>query len=145
VHTNGDGPRSANKIEVIVDYENVKKLLVDLAKSNNLTEEDLNCYNEDELNFDWHISFKSNLNERFQSNIANLEAAIKLCKSALAANDPLAARIGLLRASVYSHDLTSFFDALRHDLGKASADPRFHWPEIPEDYKIPSKYGFDEK
>jgi hypothetical protein len=131
--------------EMTMDYESIKRTLVDLAMSHNLTAEDLNAYSEEDASFDWHIDWKSDLNFIFSKNVDNLGKSIELYQNAMATNDLITAQVGLLRAGVSSHNLMSFFDALRHDLNRAIIDPRFHWPEIPEDYKIPSKYGFNEK
>ncbi|GAB3628185.1 hypothetical protein PTE30175_05341 [Pandoraea terrae] len=127
-----------------MDFELIKQRLIALAAMHNLTDVDLDFYDEERDEFDWHINWKRDLNESFGAGIARLQASLDLYDKGLAAGDMLAAQAGLLRAGIYAHNLMSFFDALRHDLSKAVIDSRFNWPTFPEGYKIPPHYGYEE-
>jgi hypothetical protein len=57
----------------------------------------------------------------------------------------LTAKAGLIRAGIQLQSLSNFFEGMMHDVKKAYGEPRFNWPEFPDDnWKIPSEYGFKE-
>lgn len=126
-------------------FESLKQLLLNLAKSKGITEEDLNGYDESKEEFNWHIDWNRNLDDWFELNIDRIKDAMKLYENATAQGDLLAAHAGLQRIRLGTHDLMNFFDNFREDLIKFSIDPRFDWPTFPDDYKIPEHYGYSEK
>lgn len=128
-----------------MDLNRIKLLIQALARSHGLTEDDLNHYNEAEDDNDWHMSWKHNQAELFNKRMKRLEAAIDLYDAAVAKNDKLAAKAGLIHAGIQLQNLASFFDGMTHDVKKAYGDPRFDWPQFPEDqWRVPPEYGFKE-
>ncbi|GAB3627742.1 hypothetical protein PTE30175_02438 [Pandoraea terrae] len=126
-----------------MEFNRVGGLLVALAKENGLTSDDLEAFDEQD-DMEWRLPFWGDLDESFNDDAARLQSALDLYEKALAQGDKLTACAGLIRACGYAHNLMSFFDALRHDLNKASLDARFNWPKFPEGYKIPRCYHYEE-
>ena len=112
--------------------EEIKYLLIELAKQNGLSETDLHA--------DWAIDYRENLDQEMQQELAWLVESMRLYRDAQKNNDMLAARSGILRASVRAAILRDFFDAISSDLQRAAL--HFNWPDFPEDYKIPSQYNY---
>ncbi|CAM2339959.1 MULTISPECIES: hypothetical protein [Burkholderia] len=128
-----------------MELNRIKVLLRDLALSHGLTDADLNSYNVEMDDNEWHIDWKRNLDESFDKRIKSIEAAINLYDLAMRSEDRLTAKAGLIHAGIALQDLSNFFDGLMHDVKKAYGDPRFGWPKFPsDDWKIPPEYGFKE-
>jgi len=123
----------------------IKILLRDLALSNGMTDADLSAYNEEADDLEWYINWRKDQDTSFDERMRCLEAAVDLYDSAMKKGDKLTARAGLVRAGIQLQDLAGFFDGMTHDIKKAYGDPRFGWPEFPNDeWKIPPEYGFKE-
>lgn len=128
-----------------LELNRIKIFLRDLALSHGLTDADLNSYNVEVDDNEWHVDWKRNLDESFDERIKSVEAAINLYDFAMRNEDKLTAKAGLIHAGIALQDLSSFFDGLMHDVKKAYGDPRFGWPKFPgDDWRIPPEYGFKE-
>ncbi|WP_420993163.1 hypothetical protein ACKI2N_023550 [Cupriavidus sp. 30B13] len=127
------------------NFEIFKSLLLDLAESKGITEDDLDGYDEARDEFNWHINWKRNLDDWFEMKMQRICDAIELYEAATKQGDLLAARAGLQDVRLATHDLMNFFDDIREDLIKISSDSRFGWPDFPDDYKIPEVYNYSKK
>jgi hypothetical protein len=128
-----------------MELNRIKLLLRDLALSHGMTDDDLNAYNEEFDDFEWHIDWKNDQSASFDEGMRRLEAAINLYDSAMKKGDRLTAKVGLIRAGIELQTLTNFFDGMMRDIKHAYAHPRFGWPKFPsDDWKIPPEYGFKE-
>ncbi|MBN3847837.1 hypothetical protein G3N58_13505 [Paraburkholderia sp. Ac-20342] len=126
-----------------MELNRIKLLLHGLALSHGLTDADLHAYNHTTDDFEWHIDWKKNLTETFESKTKRLKAAINLYDDAMAKGDLLTARAGLVRAGIQLQSLASFFDGMTHDVKKAYGEPHFNWPVFPDgNWKIPPEYDF---
>ncbi|MGF6573837.1 hypothetical protein ABH945_005958 [Paraburkholderia sp. GAS333] len=129
-----------------MELNRIKLLLRELALSHGLTDGDLRKYDQKNDDFEWHIDWKLNLSDELESNMRLLEAAIDLYDSAIGKEDRLTAKAALVDAGITLQGMAAFFDGLTHDIKKAYRDPRFGWPDFPdENWTIPSEYGFREK
>ena len=129
-----------------MDFNKIRDLLVDLAKKNGITREEL----EKEVNpgtdtLAWTVEWTDDLNESFRKDIARLESAVSLHESALENGDLLAAKAGLIHIAVQLHNLESSINSLRKAVKKSYIDQRFNWPAFPDSsYKVPPQYGYKE-
>ncbi|MCW7762534.1 hypothetical protein OPS06_11770 [Photorhabdus sp. JAR] len=63
-------------------------------------------------------------------------------KKALDQNDMVAVQTALVIARIYAMNLRNFFDGIFEDIEMIGWTDRYHWPKIPEDYKIPDHYNY---
>ncbi|KPC53166.1 DUF6853 family protein [Amantichitinum ursilacus] len=119
-------------------FNEIKISLAELAESRGISTH--------ELNEEWNINYRVNLDEDFERLTALLSNYMRIHRLALKQNDLLAARSALVNARVIAHSLCSFFEDIKDDLilaaqsGLNRTDNReLDWPPLLD------KYDFDEK
>lgn len=125
------------------NFNRVKILLLQLAKSHGLSDENLAYFDENKNQFDWSINWKEDLDKSFSNDVNHMHENLNIYEEAISKGDLIAARTSLLYASIFAHNLTSLIESIKDDLNQASIDERFKWPEIPENYQIPKCYKKD--
>jgi hypothetical protein len=91
---------------------------------------------------DLAINYKRNMDEKFQTRLHLLNQAINFLDNARSEKDELATQTALLILRSQSMGLADFFNAIVNDIESILNKPK--WIEIPEDYKIPEHYNFNE-
>lgn len=125
-------------MNVDINFEKLKHTILLAAKNQGLS--------EDYISKNWHIDYKINQNEEFIDILSDLNEEIKLLNQAIDENDLLTARSAIVMAKAYSHNLMNFFENINDDIvqlgwGKELKDK---WPAIPEDYKVPEHYDYED-
>ena len=82
----------------------------------------------------------NDLVQKYKRESEWLLESMRLFDAANKNSDSLAAASGLLGAAVRAGILRDFFDAISIDLFRVLKE--FDWPEFPENYKVPEKYGY---
>lgn len=127
----------------ILDLNKIKNILSLLAKKNGVTEEQLlDSWNEETDQFNWKVSYASDLQQDFEGDFRLLALAIKRCELALAKSDVLPMRSCLMRARVAAMNLSSFFDSIGDDIERILILERdaVDSEQFPEDYVLPDEY-----
>ncbi|XBS68908.1 hypothetical protein ABK905_20455 [Acerihabitans sp. KWT182] len=82
------------------------------------------------------------MNEKFQTRLNFLNQTIFFLDNVHSEKDELAMQTALLILRAQSMGLADFFNAIVNDIESILNKPK--WIEIPEDYKIPKHYNFNE-
>ncbi|MHC5226278.1 hypothetical protein [Ignatzschineria sp. LJL83] len=123
-------------MNVDIEFEEIKKLIVLVAEWQGVLKEDLIQ--------DWSIDYKIDLNEEFNSIVKDLFQEMKLLTQAREKEDDLTALIAIIGAKVKSQSLMNFFIDIHDDIERLMWGDEFvgKWPSIPEEYKIPEDYDY---
>ncbi|UAW64782.1 hypothetical protein KMZ15_03740 [Mycoavidus sp. HKI] len=125
----------------MLDFNRFKACLMEFLQTHGLTYADLKASHKKTGFSIWHINWKSDLNDDFKEDLDLLKNAIDLYDRALSEKDVLAAKAGLMSASIRTLDLsTSSFWSISHDLTKILNNKNFNWPSIGRSYAIPKEY-----
>ena len=103
---------------------------------------------EHELHHDlekWHIDYKDNLDRGFKYMTNKLSEDTKLFKQAIQRKDMLAASSALVGIRMQSQAIATFFQDIDDDVMQLGwgENLRDKWPNIPEDYQVPSDYDYE--
>ena len=79
----------------------------------------------------------------FHRGLELLGNAKAFLEEAILNDDKVAMQVALVYIRVHSMNLSSFFDAFKEDADVLLNSPG--WPDIPEDYEIPSYYSYPVK
>ena len=116
-----------------INLDDIKNLIKNFALHQGLSEKF--------INLNWSLDYQINIEEDFQKTFSNLHQAMKLFKLATEKNDLITAQCGLVHAIVRTGQLRDFFAALDNDLKHILID--FESPDIPDNYKIPAHYSYE--
>lgn len=113
------------------------------AKSGIPLEKLVNCWNADTEEFDWNLNYKNSLQGEVNTNIKNLLECFCLARKSIKDNDLVTTKGALIHAAVFARILEGTFRNIHDECYKIlHQDPRFTWPEIPDDYEIPEHYNY---
>ncbi|MDF7677084.1 hypothetical protein PT286_10120 [Neisseriaceae bacterium ESL0693] len=121
-------------------FNELRDAMMQAAKELGIPEQELH----DDLD-KWHMSYKSNLDRQFKYYINKLNENTKLFKQAIMRKDRLTATLALVRISMQSQTLATFFqkiddDVMRLGWGEGLKDK---WSDIPEGYQAPADYDYE--
>lgn len=122
------------------DFNRLKSLMFAIIKSGAEPNNDPYSIDDQKDSVAWLTDWDDDLDETFYTDLKKIHKCILLYEAAISENDKLTAKAALSDALVACHCLTSFFDALRLDLGKILVEKSFNWPSFPENFVTPSKY-----
>ena len=127
-----------------VDLDFVQKTLVDVATANGVELEELkNGWDEEKGTNAWSVNYERSLKENVEDQLRKLKYACDLYYDAMAQNDKVAAKSSLMDLRLAAMTLYCFFHNIFEDCEKIMGDdPRFIWPDFPEDYKLPAHYNY---
>ena len=125
-------------MNVDINFEKLKHTILLAAKNQGLS--------EDYISKNWHIDYKINQNEEFKEIVSSLYENIKLINQAIEHKDMLTAIVAIVRSKVYSHTLMNFFENINDDIVQLGwgEELKDKWPAIPEDYKVPEHYDYED-
>ncbi|MWN32929.1 MULTISPECIES: hypothetical protein [unclassified Gilliamella] len=126
-------------MNVEIDFEELKRTILLAAKKQELSE---NYVNEN-----WMIAYDFDENKRYTIIFNNLKEEIKLLNQAIVANDLLTSMSAIIMATAFSQILADFFDKINDDIFQLGwgDELKDKWPKIPEDYKVPAHYDYEER
>ncbi|MCX8567318.1 MAG: hypothetical protein ON057_002045 [Glomeribacter sp. 1016415] len=129
----------------MLDFNKFKLRLMEFLQSYGLEYADLKASHKRTGYLAWYIGWMADYNSSFVRALGRLEDAIELYDKALPQKDMLAAKAGLMDASIKIGVLESRpFDVISHDLTRMLNNKRFNWPSLGNGYVIPREY-FDKK
>lgn len=125
-------------MNVNIEFDKMKRVILLAAEKQGLS--------SNFLQENWSINYNSELDNKFIKNLYNLNEEMKLLNQAIDENDLLTAISAIVMAKAYSHNLMNFFENINDDIvqlgwGKELKDK---WPAIPEDYKVPEHYDYED-
>ncbi|WP_392551399.1 hypothetical protein RHO14_07855 [Orbus wheelerorum] len=123
-------------MKIDIEFDKLKETILLAAQVQGLS--------KDELLNNWCINYKRNQDEKFKSTLEKLDENIKLLHQSLEQKDMLVAKVAIVRAKVYSHDLMNFFENINDDIDQLGwgDELKDKWPTIPEDYRVPDHYDY---
>ncbi len=125
----------------MLDFNKFKSRLMDFIQSYGLEYADLNASHKRTGYLEWYIDWRADYNGSFVRTLERLEGALELYGKALAQEDMLAAKAGLMYASIKIGFLESHpFDVISHDLTRMLNNKIFNWPSLGNGYTIPSEF-----
>ncbi|MQL49183.1 hypothetical protein GEA64_14975 [Photorhabdus khanii] len=89
------------------------------------------------------IDYKDNLNDLFIRDLRLLKDAKDLLKKAQLVDDKVTIQAALVYIRVYSMRLSGFFEDFKDDADMFLKSSE--WPDIPEDYQVPTHYNYPHK
>jgi hypothetical protein len=116
------------------DFNELKGILLDISSAEDITLE--------MLRNDWSVDYSIDLQKDFLIELQNFQYGMDLYRAALAQEDKLAARMGLMDTSIAAQRLSDFFECFNDDITRVLTDKAFERPEFPGDYKIPAHYEY---
>ncbi len=129
--------------EELIDLNKIQKILIDLVKFHDVTNEELESVDKRTRRLVWGIDLNSDFNKFFYEKLLALKIAFDGYEKASIQRDPRAVRAILQRIRLINFQLYNFLHAIRMALENAWSDKRF-WPDFPEDYKVPAHYNYKE-
>lgn len=125
------------KINIDIDFEKIKQTILSVAMMHGLS--------EDYVTKNWHIDYELDLNKEFARLISGLNQNIQLIHQAIKNNDMLTAKAGIIRVKPFSHALVDFSTKIHNDIMQLMWGDELEdkWPKIPEDYKVPAHYDYE--
>ncbi|MCX8565468.1 MAG: hypothetical protein ON057_000195 [Glomeribacter sp. 1016415] len=128
-------------MKIMLDFNKFRACIIEFFLSHDLIDvfKKAAC-GEDEF-FIWNLKWKRDYNEDFKEDLDLLKDAIDLYDRALSGKDMLAAKAGLMRASIKIQDLsTSPFWSISHNLIRILNNKNYNWPSLRKGYAIPREY-----
>ncbi|BBO59909.1 hypothetical protein [Mycoavidus sp. B2-EB] len=126
------------------DLAKIQKILIDLVKSQGVTDEELKRVDKRTGRLIWGIDLNVDFNKVFYEKLLALQIAFEGYEKAFIQEDWRAVRAILQRIRLINFQLYKFLKAIRIALRNARTDERFNWPSFPEDYKVPVHYNYKE-
>ena len=120
----------------------VQKAFIQLAQSKGIPFAELaNGWNEERECLEWNLDYNTSLQSDVDADIKRMLRYFELHRVSLEKDDLATARASLVHAAVFARTLASAFEYIHDECYKVLRDdPRFQWPEIPENYQIPDQY-----
>ncbi|BBE09328.1 Uncharacterized protein MCB1EB_1167 [Mycoavidus cysteinexigens] len=125
------------------DLNRIQKILMDIVKSQGVTNEELERVDKRTGRLIWGINLNSDFNKLFYEKLLSLQIAFDAYEKASIQEDWRAVRAILQRIRLINFQFYKFLGAIRVALKNARSDKRF-WPSFPEDYKVPAHYNYKE-
>ena len=121
--------------------DSIQMAFLELTSSIGLTIDDMNGEIKDDGQFEWSIDYETSLDEQHEYDRSKLLTYFKIYRMARKSNDQLTAYVALLEARFFAQNLKNLYRSIEDEIDKVMyRDPRFRWPEIPEDYRFPESY-----
>lgn len=119
----------------------IQSAFLELTSSIGLTIDEMNEEVKDDGQFEWSIDYETSLDEQHDYDLSKLLSNFEIHRIARKSNDHLTTYVALLEARLFAQNLKNLYRSIEDEIDKVMyRDPRFKWPDIPEDYKFPEDY-----
>jgi hypothetical protein len=127
-----------------VNLDFVQEVFIRLAEREGIAFEELRRgWNKEREECEWNIDYSDSLQADVDRDIERMLQSFILHRQAMEARDLVTAKVALVYAGTFAHNLFDTFSKIKDECYKVlHDDKRFSWPEIPGDYKIPEHYGY---
>lgn len=119
----------------------IQSAFLELTSSIGLSREEMNAEIKENGQCEWFIDYGISFSEQHEDDLSKLLMYFEIHRKARRSNDLLTAYLALLEARLFAQNLKNLFWSIEDEIDKVMyRDPRFTWPEIPENYVFPENY-----
>lgn len=126
----------------MINFNEIKHVLMSLAKMQGKGEDVIDELNKQLGNFDRNMDYSIDWQDEIENDFLLLKRSIDLHQKAMVNHDLLAAKSGLLMARIAAISISDFFHNMKDDFDLSlQSNEYFSWPQLPEGYAVPQEYS----